>query len=53
MTNKKKENIKIHVMPPTITDDDILALFNGIINVVKKKCELEKNAETISLNLNS
>ncbi len=46
------ENYKIHVMPPTITDEDISALFNGIVNVVKKKFELEKNAETINLNLN-
>ena len=46
------ENFKIHVMPPSITDEDISALFNGIINVVKKKFELEKNAETINLNLN-
>ena len=46
------KNYKIHVMPPSITDEDISALFNGIINVVKKKFELEKNAETINLNLN-
>lgn len=45
------ENLKIHVMPPQITDEDITALFNGIINVVKKKFELEKNAETINLSL--
>jgi len=50
--NNKKEQVKIHVMPPTITDDDITALFNGIISVVKKKIELEKNAEIINMNLN-
>lgn len=48
---EKSENFKIHVMPPQITDDDINALFNGIINVVKKKFELEKNAETLNLSL--
>lgn len=48
----KEQNYKIHVMPPSITDDDITALFNGIISVVKKKVELEKNAETINLNIN-
>jgi len=47
-----KSNYKIHVMPPSITDEDITALFNGIVNVVKKKFELEKNAETINLNIN-
>lgn len=54
MMNKNNENsnYKIHVMPPTITDEDITALFNGIVNVVKKKFELEKNAETINLNFN-
>ena len=46
------ENYTVHVMPPSITDDDISALFNGIVNVVKKKFELEKNAETINLNIN-
>lgn len=51
--NKKPEDqsVKIHVMPPSITDEDITALFNGIVNVVKKKFELEKNAETINVNL--
>ncbi len=48
----ENSNYKIHVMPPSITDDDISALFNGIVNVVKKKYELEKNAETINLNIN-
>ena len=48
----QEPNYKIHVMPPSITDEDITALFNGIINVVKKKFELEKNAETINFNIN-
>jgi len=46
-----KPNFKVHVMPPSITDADITALFNGIINVVKKKVELEKNAEIVNMNL--
>ena len=46
----KQNDLKIHVIPPQISDEDISALFNGIINVVKKKFELEKNAETINLN---
>lgn len=50
--NNENKIHKIHVMPPQITDEDISALFNGIINVVKKKFELEKNAETITLNFN-
>lgn len=50
--NNEKIINKIHVMPPQITDEDISALFNGIVNVVKKKFELEKNAETINLNFN-
>ncbi|MBR4998289.1 MAG: hypothetical protein IKY10_00260 [Clostridia bacterium] len=54
--NKNNDNefpsYKLHVMPPPISDDDISALFNGILNVVKKKFELEKNAEIINLNLN-
>lgn len=50
-TDNQTPNYKIHVMPPAITDADITALFNGIINVVKKKIELEKNAEIINMNL--
>lgn len=38
-------------MPPTITDQDISALFNGILLVVKKKIELEKRAEILSINM--
>lgn len=48
---EENKNYKIHVMPPSITDEDISALFNGILNVVRKKFELEKNAETINLHL--
>lgn len=50
--NDIEKNYKIHVMPPSITDEDITALFNGIVNVVKKKFELEKNAETLNLTIN-
>ena len=48
----ENKTTKIHVMPPTITDDDITALFNGIVNVVKKKIELETRAEVININVN-
>ena len=49
--NETNQNYKIHVMPPSISDEDITALFNGIVNVVKKKIELEKNAEIINMNI--
>ena len=54
MTNKEdnlKPNFKLHVMKPMISDEDITALFNGIINVVKKKVELENNSQLIEMNL--
>ena len=54
MTNKEtkfKPNFKLHVMKPSISDEDITALFNGIINVVKKKVELENNSQIIEMNL--
>lgn len=53
MIDKKdsQQNFKLHVMPPAITDEDITALFNGIINVVKKKVELERNSKIIEMNL--
>lgn len=53
--NKEKndfENCKLHVMPPSITDADINALFNGIITVVRKKVELDARAEIVNMNLN-
>lgn len=54
MTNKPTENdnCNIHVMPSQITDDDITALFNGILNVVRKKFELDTDAKIINLNIN-
>lgn len=48
---KKIEECNIHVMPPQISDEDITALFNGILNVVKKKIELDTKAEIINSNL--
>ena len=56
--NKSMKNIKenkpgctMHVMPPQITDQDINALFNGIINIVRKKIELETKAEILNCNI--
>ena len=51
-TITERDNCQIHVMPPAITDADITALFNGIINVVKKKFELETKSNIINMNLN-
>ena len=48
----KDTKCNIHVMPPTITDDDITVLFNGILNVMRKKIELETRAEIINMNVN-
>lgn len=50
--NKTTSNsCNLHVMPPQITDEDISALFKGVINVVKKKIELDNKAEIINMNL--
>ncbi len=47
----KKSKCNIHVMPPSITDEDITALFNGILSVMKRKIELDNRAEIIHYNL--
>ena len=44
---QEKQNCTIHTMPSNITDADITALFNGIINVVKKKFELDTHNEML------
>ncbi len=49
--NNTNNECKLHTMPPTITDNDISALFNGILLVIKKKIELEKRAEILSINM--
>jgi len=46
-----KDNCQIHVMPPSITDEDITALLNGIIGVMRRKVELETQAELINMNV--
>lgn len=51
MDKDNEKQCKMHIMPPTITDQDISALFNGILLVVKKKIELETRAEVITANM--
>lgn len=48
---KKKDDCNIFVMPPTITDEDVAALFNGIFNVMKRKTELEFRSHIINSNV--
>lgn len=48
-----KDTCQIHVMPPQISDEDIFALLSGIIGVVKRKVELETQAELINMNINT
>ena len=54
MNNKDKKlgSCNVHVMPTTISDNDITALFNGLLNVVKKKFELDSQAQVINYNIN-
>lgn len=53
MQNENKNNkCNIHVMPSAITDDDISALFQGLVSVVKKKFELDSQAQFININYN-
>ena len=46
----EKDNCKIHTINPTITDQDLSALFEGLIDVVKKKYELDYASKIINLN---
>lgn len=50
--NKSKINCTLHVMPPQISDEDINALFSGLVSIVRRKIELESRAEIININLN-
>ncbi len=52
ISNKASLNsCRVHVMPVSITDADITALFNGIVSVVKRKCELETKRELVSMSM--
>lgn len=48
---KEKQACQVHVMPPIITDSDISALLNGVLSVIKKKVELDMQAQIINLNV--
>lgn len=50
--NEQADDCLIHVMPPSISDEDINALFNGIVNVMRKKIELEARSELINMSVN-
>lgn len=51
MKKSNKENkCNFYVMPSQITDNDISALFQGLLNVVKKKFELDNQAEFFNYN---
>lgn len=39
------------MMPSAISDDDISALFNGLLGIVKRKAELDSREEVLSLNI--
>lgn len=53
MQNENKNGkCNIHVMPSSISDSDIAALFQGLLNVVKKKFELDSQAQFINVNYN-
>lgn len=47
---EKQEQCNVYVMPSAISDNDITALFQGLLNVVKKKFELDSQAEFICYN---
>ena len=40
-------------MPSPISDEDITALFNGILKVIRKKSELDSRAQMLNLNLDN
>lgn len=50
-SNKSNINCRLHVMPPQISDEDINALFSGLVSIVRRKIELESRAEIININL--
>ena len=48
--NNKNQKCTIHVLPQTITDNDINSLFLGLVDIVKKKIELDYKSQFINLN---
>ncbi|MBR1988494.1 MAG: hypothetical protein IKA36_05610 [Clostridia bacterium] len=45
----KNNECTIHVIPQTISDSDINALFLGLVDVVKKKIELDYKSQFLNL----
>lgn len=51
INNKKIGKCNLHIMPTSISDNDISALFNGLLQVIKKKFELDSHAQFININI--
>lgn len=49
--NSQSTTCTYHVMPSTISDSDITALFNGLTSIIKHKVEVETKAEILNANL--
>lgn len=45
----EKNNCTIHVLPPSISEADINALFLGLVDVVKKKIELDYKSQLVNI----
>lgn len=51
--NLKNTNCKIHSMPSAITDQDISALFEGLISIIKRKVEIDNKAKILESNFSN
>ena len=49
----ENKDCNLHIMPSPISDEDITALFNGILKVIRKKSELDSRAQMLNLNLDN
>lgn len=48
--NNKNQKCTVHVIPTSITDNDINSLFLGLVDIVKKKIELDYKSQFLTLN---
>ena len=46
----KNQKCKVHIIPPCITDNDINSLFLGLVDIVKRKIELDYKSQLVNIN---